>query len=214
MAEGTMRERKKEATKASILNTAIDLINQQGFNETTMQMIAREADIALRTLYNYFPSKEAIVATYVQMSVKNEQEKHWEELCDLDTTRERLHFLCRISAQWMRENAVLAEVYTLKLDPRSYICGHFMADLPRSGLEELMTEILSMGQRLGDVTRSAPIEVLTRQFLGFYHFSVLTWLCDTSQDLESIFRQGIGLLFTGIEEKGNCPGPILMGMFC
>lgn len=214
MAEANMRERKKEATKASILNTAIDLINERGFSETTMQMIAGAADVALRTLYNYFPSKEAIVATYVQMSVKNEQDKYWGRLAELDTTMERLQLLCRISAQWMRDNAVLAEIYTLKMDPRSYICGHFMTDLPRSGLEELISEILAMGQQLGDVTRSAPLEVLARQFLGFYHFSILTWLCDTSQDLEAIFRQGIGLLYTGIEEKGSCPGLLLMGMFC
>ncbi|HWI55523.1 MAG TPA: hypothetical protein VNT57_07505, partial [Desulfobacteria bacterium] len=95
-----------------------------------------------------------------------------------------------------------------------YICGHFMTDLPRSGLEELIAEILKLGQQLGDVTSSAPVEVLTRQFLGFYHFSVLTWLCDTTQDMESIFGQGIGLLFSGIEEKGNCPVPVLMEIFC
>lgn len=214
MGEGNIRERKKEATKASILKTAIDLINKYGYPETTMQMIASEADVALRTLYNYFPSKEAIVAAYVQMSVKNEQERHWGYLLELDSTLERLQFLCQVSAEWMRQNTVLTEIYTLKIDPRTYICGHFNTDLPRSGLEEVVSEIILIGQKLGDVTKLAPVEVLTRQFLSFYHFSILTWLCDTGQDPDFIFEQGIRLLFTGIEEKGNCPGPLLMGIFC
>lgn len=214
MAGPTMRERKKEATKAAIMDVVIQLINERGFANTTMQLIAQKADVALRTLYNYFPSKESIVATYVQLSVKSEQEKNWTQLMGFDTTFERLEFLCLKSAEWMKENAVLAEVYTLEIDPRSYICVPAKIDFPNSGLGDVLTEIIEMGQSMGDVTKDIPVEVLTRHFLSFYHFSILTWLCDKSQNLDLIFKQGLKLVFSGISARNVCPGTVLYGIFC
>lgn len=213
LSEPNMRERKKEATKVLIMDVTVKLINERGFANTTMQLIAQKADVALRTLYNYFASKETIVATYVQMAVKREQEKNWTQLMAFDTTTERLEFLCLKSAEWMKKNVVLAEVYTLEIDPRSYICGPFNTNFPRSGLEDVVAEIIEKGRDMGDVTKEVPIRVLTRHFLGFYHFSILNWLCDTSQELELVFKQGLGLVFSGIETKDVCPGTVLQGMF-
>lgn len=203
MAEITMRERKKEATKNNILLAAVELINERGFSDTTMQLIAEKADVSLRTLYNYFPTKESIVATYVQREVQREQENSWAQLINLQSTRERLRVLCLKSAEWMRKNRLLAEVYTLELDPRSYICVTSNADFPKSGLDELVMELIALGQKQGDMNQSLGVEVLTRQFFGFYHFSILTWLCDTSQEVEELFEQGLKLLFDGIGQKEN-----------
>ncbi|MDD2497719.1 MAG: TetR/AcrR family transcriptional regulator, partial [Desulfitobacteriaceae bacterium] len=60
------RERKKNETKQSILNSAIKYFQTQGYDSTTMEQIAEEVDISKVTLYNYFPSKEAIVSEFFQ----------------------------------------------------------------------------------------------------------------------------------------------------
>ena len=52
----------KEATRKGILDAARRLFARKGYEETTTRDIAREAGIASGTLFNYFPSKEAIVA--------------------------------------------------------------------------------------------------------------------------------------------------------
>ncbi|MFA5881358.1 MAG: TetR/AcrR family transcriptional regulator [Eubacteriales bacterium] len=211
MVEVSMRERKKEATKTNILKAALELINEHGFSSTTMQLIAEKADVALRTLYNYFPSKETIVATYLQMAVEEEQEKSWAEVMELGATYERLILFCQKSMEWIKENPVLVEVYTV--DPRNYIFSTGPADIPRSGLEELVAKLMEMGQQMGDVTKSVPVKVLTRQFLGFYHFSILTWLCDNKQDLFKIFKEGLDLFWGGVKTKTVDPGTVLWGMF-
>ena len=64
--EGRM-ERKKRKTRQKIVIVAMDLIQRQGFDSTTMEQIAVEADIARKTLYNHFPVKEAIVDEYVRV---------------------------------------------------------------------------------------------------------------------------------------------------
>ena len=56
-----LRATKKERTRASIVDAAYGLIRSQGFNATTMEQIAVEATVSTGTLYNYFPSKHALL---------------------------------------------------------------------------------------------------------------------------------------------------------
>ncbi|MDA0633309.1 TetR family transcriptional regulator [Nonomuraea sp. MCN248] len=58
------RERKKQATLAALREAALRLSIRDGVENITVERIAGEADIALRTFFNYFSSKEeAVVAT-------------------------------------------------------------------------------------------------------------------------------------------------------
>jgi AcrR family transcriptional regulator len=52
----------KAATRKSILGAARRLFSQNGYEATTTRDIARAAQIASGTLFNYFQTKEAIVA--------------------------------------------------------------------------------------------------------------------------------------------------------
>ena len=62
----TRVERRKAMTRAKILAAARHLFASRGFEQTTIRDIAEDADIALGGFYNYFPTKEDVLAALLQ----------------------------------------------------------------------------------------------------------------------------------------------------
>ncbi len=52
------REREREAKRREILQAAKDVFSRGGYHEATLDEIARHAELAKGTIYNYFSSKE------------------------------------------------------------------------------------------------------------------------------------------------------------
>lgn len=70
---------KGEKTKAHILETAIELFKERGYEETTMRGIAERADVSLGNAYYYFKSKEFLVHAFYEM-VQQEQIPAYEQV--------------------------------------------------------------------------------------------------------------------------------------
>ena len=56
-----IRERKKRLTRQLISNTATQMFLARGFDAVKVTDIARQCDVAEKTVYNYFPTKESLL---------------------------------------------------------------------------------------------------------------------------------------------------------
>ncbi|GAA2606873.1 TetR/AcrR family transcriptional regulator [Paractinoplanes durhamensis] len=61
MAQPGLRDLKKARTRRLIAETAARLFAERGYEQVAVSEIARAAEVAEQTLYNYFPTKEQLV---------------------------------------------------------------------------------------------------------------------------------------------------------
>src|SRR5256712_5573889 len=74
-----LRERKKARTRKLTADTAARLFAERGYERVAVSDVAREAEVAEQTLYNYFPTKETLVT--------DRDEQIQDRLCNLIRSR-------------------------------------------------------------------------------------------------------------------------------
>lgn len=157
-------ERRKEETKLKIVTVAVGLFKEQGIDETTMEQVAEVADIAKGTLYNYFPSKEAIISEYVQQAFQKRKTGRFKELEALPDTRTRVTLIFTELMKGVQEQKELFERY-LTFRMQTMVAFHRKAR-EASGFNLLVKKIVELGQETGDIRTDLPLGLL-EDFLEF-----------------------------------------------
>jgi AcrR family transcriptional regulator len=108
-----------EKTKATILQTALELFRRRGFELTTMRYIARSAKVATGAAYYYFPSKEAIVAAYYDQVQRLHAEKVRVGLNGKAGLRERLGVAMHSKLEILKDDGMfLGALFRYTGDPK------------------------------------------------------------------------------------------------
>jgi AcrR family transcriptional regulator len=79
MATSGLRDLKKARTRRLIADTAARLFAERGYERVAVSDVAREAEVAEQTVYNYFPTKEQLVT--------DREQQVQDRLCDLIRAR-------------------------------------------------------------------------------------------------------------------------------
>lgn len=98
---------KAEETGLRILDTALSLFRQEGFENTTIRDIARTAGVAIGAAYYYYPSKDAIVLDFYDRSWTEMQPRIQAVLEQVDGLEARLRELIRVKLNHFEPNRVV-----------------------------------------------------------------------------------------------------------
>ncbi len=79
MATTGLRDLKKARTRRLIADTAARLFAERGYERVAVSEVARAAEVAEQTVYNYFPTKEQLVT--------DREQQVQDRLCDLIRSR-------------------------------------------------------------------------------------------------------------------------------
>lgn len=111
---------KAEETRLRILDSALELFRQNGFDTATMRDIAERAGVATGAAYYYYPSKDAIVMDFYQRSCAEMQPKIEAALEQTKGLENRLRELIRIKLVHFAPNrGVLRTLLRSGADPKS-----------------------------------------------------------------------------------------------
>jgi len=116
---GGLRERKKNETREKILSSALKNFISKGFSSATTAELARDADIAEGTIYNYFSSKGEILIAIVQRAFFNGT-YHFDRVpeTERDVVAEIMKFLDHhLHSARDFSKSLLREVYALAFKP-------------------------------------------------------------------------------------------------
>ncbi len=165
-----LRERNRQRIYQRIVSAATELFRTAGYDQTTMDAIADKAEVSRGTLFNYFPTKEALLIPFA-----SELYKHYvqpEILSYLDrqpATLQVLQFLfLRIHEHILTlphiDRALHLEFFQPR--PRTPECSHEI------GFLETLTTILQYGQQRGEVRMDLPLEHMAR-YVGVLYIALL-----------------------------------------
>lgn len=193
------RERKRLQMVAHLVAVAARLFETQPYESVTMEQIALEADVAKRTLYNHFATKEALLAHWMEATLKRDLERLEPELNRRRGFAQRVSVELDASAEWcQRYPAHLA----------AYLRHRFlsMGDAPpqprapssdRGDVAVLWHALIVDAQAQGELTdRYSPIQ-LTTWFHHLYLGTLMRWLMEPTISLREEFAHMVTLFLDG-----------------
>ena len=123
-----MKPSKSETTASKILDSALALFREQGFEAATMRAIAERAGVATGAAYYYYGSKDAIIMDFYQRSCDRMQEDLSSALANVKNLEDGLRELIRVKLTYFAPNRdVLRALLRNGADPK-YPLSPFSAD--------------------------------------------------------------------------------------
>lgn len=197
--ELSRRERKKDETRQRIVEQAMALFGERGYEAVTMEQIAEAADVAKGTLYNYFSVKEAIVSAYMRACALQAAPEVARLVAEAADTRERLSRLFVEVAQWQRGQRELYRHYL------NYRMTQLLESLRnpelRSGFDQNLLLIIQQGIDDGEL-RNDLSAVNLAGYLGSGYLTVmLNWLAQDDYDYEAGLLQMVDIFLSGAQRR-------------
>jgi AcrR family transcriptional regulator len=178
------REVRTRETRARIGETALELFVNQGYAETTFDQIAAAAGVGRRTIFRYFPTKEAIV--FDQLVVRRE------------VALERLRDRPPAEAPLVSLHAVLREHLAQGFDRRLLQQIHaVLAAEPKLASEELSVGtrafeakvVAILAERGAGTTSLLEIRAVVAMAFGWFLTAVQVYLIERRRSLVKTFDE-------------------------
>jgi AcrR family transcriptional regulator len=108
---------KSEATRTRILESALAIFRERGFENATMRQIAKAAEVAVGAAYYYFDSKDAIVMAFYQRAQQEMASSLETKLSEAKTLESRLRGLIEYKFEYFLPNRALLGALSGHIDP-------------------------------------------------------------------------------------------------
>jgi AcrR family transcriptional regulator len=169
---------KSDETRMRILNAALDLFREKGFETTTMREIALRAGVATGAAYYYFDSKDAIVLAFYRQAAE-EMTPQLEEVLEGSTDiRKRLAGILNVKLSYFEPSRRLLGALAAHTDPAHPLSpfSHATGEIREHDIELFRRAIAESRLRVPDDLSAALPRLIWMYQMGL----ILYWIHDRS----------------------------------
>lgn len=194
----TLRERKKARTRDALIESAMELFREQGFDHTTVDQIVEPVEVSRRTFFRYFPTKEAVAFSHHADHIALFRELLAEHRDDGRPMVALRAATVELAKRYMRERALHVDQNRIVLASPSLVASEREIDLEwERAVAEVLVPAGSRDRRLDRRTR-----VLAGAAIGAFRATLREWF-ETSgkSDLVALATETLDALESGFAPR-------------
>jgi len=186
------RERKKRETRRRLLEAALRLFRERGYNVTTVEDIAEMADVAKGTFFNYFETKESILPALAERRLRQLEETLLPERGAPASPVARIKLALRLVAEDPLSDPALTH--------RLFAAGMRHRDInPVTALTNLLAEQVRQAQAAGEIRAGLDPLHLGGVIRAMFFQQIMTWHCGyRPTPLPELLDGTVDLLLDGV----------------
>jgi TetR/AcrR family fatty acid metabolism transcriptional regulator len=181
-----------------ILDAAVKVFARQGFHQSTIAQVAKEAGVADGTIYLYFKNKDDILVHFFSNRTKQVFKGFQAEVDKGVTSLEKLKNLIRRHLTEFQRDRDGAIVYQVETHQNSRLAEAQIKAMSKM-YRDLITDIVEQGQQEGAIRKDIYVGLVKRFIIGAVDEVINTWLHSSDQyDLVSMADPLVELFIKGI----------------
>jgi AcrR family transcriptional regulator len=199
------RARRRAETRARILRAALDLFAKQGYSSTTVEQITDAADVGKGTFFNYFPSKEYVMAGFGEMQLAKVEHALEGALRARRPTRAVWrHLAHELAREPGRGPSLVRGLLVANLSSES-VSKHMLRNLGRG--REFLAQLIASGQQRGELRNDLNPAEVARVFQQTFFGALLLWALDPTVELGSWLDKTFDLFWSAVAAP-SAPGEV------
>ncbi len=190
----SIREEKKQKTKQAIINAAITLFSANGFENTSIEELAKVAGVGKGTVYGYFQTKKEILHAFCE----NELDQIYKELVSRANQEapilEQMLTIYMTEFNYVTQNKEFGRIFMRQtIFPDENDAKNFLKNEDK--YFQLIFPILERAKERGELRKDLELLHITGHFYGLYILLMSAWYSgriptkEISTAMELIFRQ-------------------------
>lgn len=193
--------KQKRPKYMQIIDAAVEVIAENGYHQSQVSKIAKQAGVADGTIYLYFKNKEDILISLFKEKMGQFIERIEEDIKEKATAKEKLALVISKHFSLLAGDHNLAIVTQLELRQSNLELRQKINEILK-GYLNILDGILTEGIQSGELKEGLDVRLARQMIFGTIDETVTTWVMnDQKYDLAALSDSVLELLVSGIHNK-------------
>ncbi|MDR4436001.1 fatty acid metabolism transcriptional regulator FadR [Bacillus tequilensis] len=193
--------KQKRPKYMQIIDAAVEVIAENGYHQSQVSKIAKQAGVADGTIYLYFKNKEDILISLFKEKMGQFIDRMEEDIKEKTTAKEKLALVISKHFSLLADDHNLAIVTQLELRQSNLELRQKINEVLK-GYMNILDNILTEGIQSGELKEGLDVRLARQMVFGTIDETVTTWVMnDQKYDLAALSDSVLELLVSGIHNK-------------